>query len=194
MFIPNPLICTNAFVTRRCPQQKAVFQMESCWSHAERVYNLPVQWHAASGQTDQNPHLAFLFMSTYHITSIEQFADHCPSSIIVFMFSFPGFSLLLNISSSGLILPEWISTDLLGQFFQIHFFLSNFITSLYATGLFSVLTVFITAHNLVPSFDLKSHKHAISALLFSFITTKTETLGWIFFVCFFRWLPTKVFV
>lgn len=42
VFIPNPLICTNALVTRRCPQQKALFQMESCWSHAERDYNLPV--------------------------------------------------------------------------------------------------------------------------------------------------------
>jgi len=74
---------------------------------------------------------------------------------------------------------------LLGQFFQIHFILSNFITSLYATGLFSVLTVFIAAHSLVPSFDLKSHKQAISALLSSVITTKIKTLGWIFFVCFF---------
>lgn len=42
VFVPNPLICTNALVTRRCPQQKALFQMESCWSHAERDYNLPV--------------------------------------------------------------------------------------------------------------------------------------------------------
>jgi len=45
-------------------------------------------------------------MSTYHITSIEQLADHCLSSIIVFMFSFPGFSLLLNTSCFGLIFPE----------------------------------------------------------------------------------------
>lgn len=42
MFISNPSTRTKALVTRRCPQQKAVLQMESRWSHADGDYNLPV--------------------------------------------------------------------------------------------------------------------------------------------------------
>lgn len=130
-------------------------------------------------------------MSTYCITGMEQLADHCPSSMIVFMFSFLCLSFLLNTSSFGLIFPEWISTDLWNHFSR-YIFLSNFLTSLHATGLFSVHRIFISSQfSAILWFKKPQTIHFCSSIFFHH--NGDWNTGMNMFVCFFRWLATKDF-
>lgn len=111
--------------------------------------------------------------------------------VIVFKFSFPGLSFLLNTSFFGLIFPEWISTDLLNHFSRYNF-LSNFLTFLYATGLFSVLRMFISSQfSVILWFKKPQTIHFCSSILFHH--NKDWNAGMNMFVCFFRWLATKFF-